>query len=388
MLGAWHDPAAALGGDRPSTRAAPRLSDTGEGGKRPMSWLDFHGIGIPGTLAAFVVASAVVWIAGDRLARYSEIIADRTGLGEAFIGTSLLGIAGSLPEMSLAAVAAALGDVDLAVNSLLGGIAVTMIVLAITDLVVGEEPLSTDVRHPVVLLQGALVVVMLTVAAAGITAGDRLLPVVGVAGAWTTALLILYVLCLVLVKRLQRHHPWTPDAAPEPTGEPGPEAQAMDGDGPPLGRVIWLTALAAAAVIAAGTVLAFSAHALAAQTGLGSGLIGLLFGGVATSLPELSATISSVRLKQYETAFYDAFGTNLASVVLLLLADVLYAGGPILNEVGRFSTFAVLLGIVLTAIYLAGLVARPRRPLWRMAIDSATVLAASAVGFVILYHLM
>ena len=174
----------------------------------------------------------------------------------------------------------------------------------------------------------------------------------------------------------------------EPTAERPAGSQAADRGGPGLAQIIWLTALAAAAVLAAGTVLAFSAHALAEQTGLGSGPVGLLFDGVATSLPELSATISSVRLKQYETAFYDAFGTNLASVVLLLLADVLYAGGPILNEVGRFSTFAVLLGIVLTAIYLAGLVARPRRPLWRMGIDSATVLAASAVGFVILYHLM
>ena len=352
-----------------------------------MSWLDFHEVGIAGTLAALVVASAVVWIAGDRLARYSEIIADRTGLGEAFIGTSLLAVAGSLPEMSLVSVAAALGDVNLAVNSLLGGIAITMIVLAITDLAVGEEPLSTDVRHPVVLLEGTLVVVMLTVAAAGITAGDRLLPVVGVTGAWTTTLLILYVLCLVLVKRLQRHHPWTPDSAPEQTGEPAPNARATDDDGPGLHRVIWLTALAAAAVIAAGTVLAFGAHALAEQTGLGSGLIGLLFGGVATSLPELSATISSVRLRQYEMAFYDAFGTNLCSVVLLLLADVLYVGGPVLSEVGRFSIFAVLLGIAVTAVYLAGLVARPRQPLWRMGVDSVTVLVVSAAGFVILYHL-
>jgi cation:H+ antiporter len=356
--------------------------------------LDFHAVGLAGNLAAFVVASAVVWLAGDRLARYSQIIADRTKLGQAFIGTSLLGVAGSLPEMSLASVAAALGDVELAVNSLLGGIAITMIVVAITDLAVGEEPLSIDVQHPVVLLQGALVIVMLTVVAAGIAAGDRLLPGVGVAGAWTTALLVLYVLCLVLVRHLQRYHPWTPDAAPEPQdggqqiGAPQPaDANSGDGEGSGLGRVIWLTVLATAAVLAAGTVLAFSAHALAEQTGLGAGFIGLLFGGVATSLPELSATISSVRLKQYEMAFYDAFGTNLSSVVLLLLADVLYVGGPILSEVGRFSTFAVLLGIALTAIYLAGLVARPRRPFWRMGIDSVTVLVASAIGFVILYHL-
>jgi cation:H+ antiporter len=155
-----------------------------------------------------------------------------------------------------------------------------------------------------------------------------------------------------------------------------------------LGWVICLTALAAAGgVLAAGTVLAFSADALAAQTALGAGFVGLIFGGIATSLPELSTTVSAVRLKQYEMTFSDAFGTNLASVALLFVADVLYVGEPLLSEVGRFSTFAVLLGTALTAIYLAGLVARPRRPLWRMGIDSLTVLVVSTVGFVILYHL-
>jgi cation:H+ antiporter len=235
---------------------------------------------------------------------------------------------------------------------------------------------------------------MLTVVAGGITAGDRLLPGIGVAGGWTSALLVLYVLCLVLVGRLQRYHPWTPDAVPEPQDsgaqlEDARPAELNTGDDsdPRLTRVIWFTALATAAVLAAGTVLAFSAHALVEQTGLGAGFVGLLFGGVATSLPELSGTVSSVRLKQYETAFYDAFGTNLSSVALLLLVDVLYVGGPVLSEVGRFSTFAVLLGTALTAIYLAGLVARPRRPLWRMGIDSVTVLVTSAVGFLVLYHL-
>jgi hypothetical protein len=46
-----------------------------------MSWPDFHEIGLAGNLAAFVVASAVVWVAGDRLARYCWVIADRTSLG-------------------------------------------------------------------------------------------------------------------------------------------------------------------------------------------------------------------------------------------------------------------------------------------------------------------
>ena len=86
-------------------------------------------------------------------------------------------------------------------------------------------------------------------------------------------------------------------------------------------------------------------------------------------------------------AFSDAFGANMCSLAVLFLADVLYGGGPILGEVGSFSIFAILLGTGVTAIYLVGLVARPKRPVFRMGIDSLTVLAVSVVGFVILYEL-
>jgi Ca2+/Na+ antiporter len=63
-----------------------------------MPWLDLHALGLAGNLAAFAVASVVVWIAGDRLARYSQVIAERTRLGQAFVSTSFLAVASSLPR--------------------------------------------------------------------------------------------------------------------------------------------------------------------------------------------------------------------------------------------------------------------------------------------------
>lgn len=113
----------------------------------------------------------------------------------------------------------------------------------------------------------------------------------------------------------------------------------------------------------------------------------MLLGGVATSLPEVSTTIAAVRLAQYEMAFADAFRTNLFSTMLLFVADLAYPGGPILNEVDRFSLFAMLLGILLTAVYLAGFVERQHKTLLRMGIDSIIVLIAYGGGLVVLFFL-
>lgn len=67
-----------------------------------MELLDLRAISPAGNAAIFVVAAIVVWLAGYRLARYSRVIADRTRLGQVFIGTFLLGVTVSLPEMTRA----------------------------------------------------------------------------------------------------------------------------------------------------------------------------------------------------------------------------------------------------------------------------------------------
>lgn len=346
-----------------------------------------QGIGLVGNLAAFAAAAAIAWWGGDRLARAADALTERTRAGQALVGVVLLGVMVSLPELTFAAVAAAFGNAALAVNALLGGVAMVMVMVAVTDLVVGPEPLSRDVQHPVVMLQGALTILMLVTVGAGITVGDRPLPGIGLAGIWTTLLLVLYAIALLLVRSVQRRHPWRPDSSP-------PDDAAAEGSGRRRSKradsarsIALRLGTSAAAVVFAGTVMAFTADAITAQTAIGAGLIGFLFGGISTSLPELSTTISSARLGRYEMAFADAFGTNLCSIALLFLADVIYPGPPILNEVGRFSLFAVMVGAGVTAIYLVGLVARPRRPVLRMGPDSVAVLAVAAAGFVILASL-
>jgi cation:H+ antiporter len=148
-----------------------------------------------------------------------------------------------------------------------------------------------------------------------------------------------------------------------------------------------LTALVAVTILGSGFLLASTGEALAVQSGLGASFVGMLLGGVATSLPEVSTTIAAVRLAQYKMAFADAFGTNLFSVMLLFVADLAYDGGPILNEVDRFSLFATLLGILLTTVYLAGFVERRYKSIVGMGIDSVVVLLAYAGGLIILFFL-
>jgi cation:H+ antiporter len=140
-------------------------------------------------------------------------------------------------------------------------------------------------------------------------------------------------------------------------------------------------------VLVAGFLLARSGQSIAEHSGLGTSFFGAVFLGFSTSLPELSTVIAAVRLRRYEMAISGVFGTNLFNVTIIVLVDALHPGGPVLAEGGRFAGFAALLALVLTAFYLAGMLERRDRTVFRMGIDSVAVVVAYLAGVVVLHGL-
>jgi len=86
-------------------------------------------------------------------------------------------------------------------------------------------------------------------------------------------------------------------------------------------------------------------------------------------------------------AFGNIFGSNIFNVALIWLIDLAYPGGPVLNEVGAFSQVAASLGIVLTLLYVAGLVERRNRTLGRLGLESWAVIVTYLGGVAVLFFL-
>jgi cation:H+ antiporter len=108
-------------------------------------------------------------------------------------------------------------------------------------------------------------------------------------------------------------------------------------------------------------------------------LFGATFLAAATSLPEVSTGLASVRVGDYQLAFSDIFGGNAFLPVLFLLASLL-SGQSALPQAQDTDIYLAGLGILLTAVYLYGLIFRPRRQIVWMGIDSFTVLLLYVVG--------
>lgn len=91
------------------------------------------GMTLPKAIIGFVVCAAAIFIAGPFLAHAAGEIAERTGLGSTFVGTTLVALCTSLPELASMIAALRLGAVDLAIGNVYGSNAFNMILLIPLD---------------------------------------------------------------------------------------------------------------------------------------------------------------------------------------------------------------------------------------------------------------
>lgn len=83
-------------------------------------------------------------------------------------------------------------------------------------------------------------------------------------------------------------------------------------------------------------------------------------------------------------AFGQVLGTNFFNLSLILLSDVVFTGGPVINELGRFAQISSLLGAILIGVFLVGLLERKNPTFMKMGYDSLAVMLLFMAGLGIL----
>ena len=327
------------------------------------------------SILSALVAGAFVWWAGTTLSRDADALAAATGIGRAFLGVVLLGVATSLPEIATTVTAGVLGNAGLATGNLMGGVALQIVVLAGADAFASRRPLTVSIVEPVLLLQHVVLLLLLALAIAGMALGEPF-SVLGV-GIWPLVIAAVYLASLAVVYRGDEAMRWT--AAGAPSRETSNEEQE-GAQRPPT----WRIALSGAVILVAGWVLARSGDRLAESPALDATFVGAGLVALATSLPEVSTVIGSIRAGAYDMAVSNIVGTNSLEVALLLLADVALRDGPLLSFATSSDIFLAALGAVLTCLYLGGLLLRHDRDGARLGRDSLAVIAVYAAGMLVL----
>src|SRR5829696_4510872 len=289
----------------------------------------FDSLALPFVLLIFASAAAFVWMAGIRLSDTTDVLSARLGLGEALGGLILLAIVTNLPEIAITASAALSKELGVAVGNILGGIAIQTVVLAVLDVfgVRGREPLTYLAASLSLVLEGVLVIAVLTVAVMGsqlptsfivwrVEPSGLLIAALWIAGVW-------------LIYKARAGLPWheegnAPGGQKEPRGHSKAkkeEKAASKGVG--TGRALAVFSVAAVVTLLGGVLLEQSGEAIATNVGISGVLFGSTFLAAATALPEVSTGIASVKMGDYQLAVSDIFGGNAFLPLLFLMASLL-----------------------------------------------------------------
>lgn len=345
----------------------------------------FELLSSPVLLLVFAAAAAAVWIAGIQLSKATDILDRRWALGGAMGGLVLLAIVTNLPELAIVASGAWRGNTDLAVGNILGGIAIQTVVLVVLDKFAGRggTPLTSHAASPVLVLEAAMVLAILAVVIMGSQLGDSLILARMTPQALMIALLWGSGLWLITKCRasLQPHN----EEKKQPADKKGLEAK----DSPTSAaarRATWIFAAGAIITLLCGVVLEMAGDVIAARAGMNGKIFGATVLAAATALPEVSTGLMSIKLKDHQLAVSDILGGNAFLPVLFLLATVL-SGHAVLPHAQQTDIYLTGLGMLLTCVYLAGLVLGSKRQVAGLGIDSILVLVLYVLGVLGLFGL-
>lgn len=343
------------------------------------------GLPLPALGAIFLAAAAVVWVAGTHLSNTTDILSDRFHLGEALGGLILLAIVTNLPEIAITSTAALSGQIGIATGNILGGVAIQTVVLVLLDgLGVPDMPFSYRAASLVLVLEGALVIGVLGIAimATQLPSHTTFLRI----DPGALLIVITWAVGLLLLNRARHGLPWHQQGdAPGGQERQGlvkaRRAQEAKERGTTTLHAAAIFLLAAAATLVGGIALEQSGNGIATHIGLSGVLFGSTFLAAATALPEVSTGLASVKIGDYRLAFSDIFGGNAFLPALFLPASIL-SGQSVLPRAHNSDIYLTSLGVVLTMVYLWGLIFRPQKQYLRLGPDSLVVLFLYVVGIV------
>ena len=302
----------------------------------------------------FSICALLIGIAGTKLARYADVIADKTGLSGSWVGLILLATVTSLPELVTGISSLTLVDApNIAVGGVLGSCVFNLAILIVLDFLVRGESIYRRASPSHILSAGFGVVLIGFVGLSVLLADKTATLSFAHIGAYTPIIVLLYIIAM---RALFVHERAQVKAFVAKVADRYPEVT--------LRRASTYYALAALVVVAAGIYLPFVGERLAGVMGWHQTFVGTLFIAGVTSLPELAVTVAALRIGALDMAIANLLGSNLFNIIVLAIDDLIYLNGPLLTHISPLHAFSAMSAVVMSGVVIIGLVYRPKIPMF------------------------
>lgn len=325
----------------------------------------------------FVLAAIAIILAGNKLSFYGDLIALKTGLGKALVGSILIAGVTSLPELATISSATMIGAVDIAAGNVFGSNIFNLAMLAIMDLVQGSGPLMLEV-HSKHILTALLGMLLATAAAIFILLNHFNFLNISIfwVGVGSLVIILIYLVGTRLNFRYEKYRL-----------EEGDDSQRELAVDISLRRMAGYFIVAAVVIIISGYILSTTADQIAAVTGLRQSFLGTIMVAAATSLPEMVTVLSALRIGAYNMGAANVFGSNIFNVLILALADIIYRPGPIMRQISLTNVVTALLGLILSIIAVIGLFYRSHKTFFSLGWDSVAIIIIYLWGVYLIFRM-
>ena len=315
----------------------------------------------------FIVCVVIIFLSGRKVARYGDVIAEKTGLGGVWIGLVLIAALTSLPELFNGISAVTLVDAPgLTIGNLLGANMFNLFNLALLDLVHRNGSILAVVgkTHR---LTGIFSLIMVILVAGFILISSRFHVMgIGWIGWYTPIILLLYFVFVRILYRYDQRHPSLQET----------ELGYTDLS---LKKVSLHFSISAVFIIGAGIWLPFIGNEIAGVYGWGQSFVGSLFLAFSTTLPEITVSFAAMRIGAKDLAVANLIGSNLFNLTIIPIDDLLYVKGPILASVSETHLVTACAVVLMTIVFIAGLRHRRQR-FYRLSWWNVTLILLFLIG--------
>lgn len=260
------------------------------------------------TTALFIIGLVLLIYASDRLVYGAASIARQMGIPSLLIGTILVGIGTSIPELAISANAALNNQLDIAVGNALGSNITNILLIFGCLIVMTPIRLRSDIIHRALFLLLAITII------SGFLLSNNTLSRMD--GILLLLLLAAFLWTMVKMARLSQR-----EGSDRLTYEQ--EIELPHGTNTTV-ATLWII-LGLIILPLSSQIVIDNATILARYFNISELTIGLTLLAVGTSLPELATTVAAVLKKENHIALGNIIGSNIFNLLIVLGVPALLA---------------------------------------------------------------
>lgn len=306
-------------------------------------------------LLIFIAAGAAIILASSRIVHYADMVAERTRLGQLWVGATMLALVTSLPELATDISAVRIDAPNLAAGDLFGSSMCNMLIFAILSIWFAQS--WRNHRFGTVEWLTWIIALLVTVEAMLFILFDVGLQVlnIGLGGILIASTYLVGARAVFRQSAAAGQESRRQEIAAEAVGGGNSvEPAKLTSHDQSMRRILAIFFAWAAVVLVAAPFLAYAAEELAEITNLGDTFFGIISLAILTSLPELASSIVAFRRGLPTMVLGNLMGSNGFNMLIILALDISLPRDSFLQVIAEVHALAALDAIVMMLVAMGG----------------------------------